>query len=150
VRASQERSPDKSSDHRRRGPRVVEGWTGLAELQKSRRFEVVLVDEAGSVNDVDAALVRTPKDPRWIARDGPSRILANVASGGSPFPVRPVQRARGGHSEFRTLLELNSQLHLVRPGKSDDQAVASLEDGTMVVVEHAGKPDRSGISSAPT
>src|SRR5205823_6788609 len=121
-----------SSDQRRRA-RGRRGLDVLAELQKSPTVDVVLVDEAG-VNDVDAALGRLAKE-RGGTLVTVDANLAKVASAVS-VPVRQVNELAAA---FRVPYAPGDELtlHLVRPGKEHDQAVAFLEDGTMVVVEHA-------------
>ena len=134
-----------SSDQRRRA-RGRRGLDVLAELQKSPTVEVVLVDEAG-VNDVDAALVRLAKD-RGGTLVTVDANLAKVASAVS-VPVRQVNELAAA---FRVPYAPGDELtlHLVRPGKEHDQAVAFLEDGTMVVVEHAGSRIGQDISAHVT
>jgi uncharacterized protein YacL len=118
----------------------------LAELQKSPTVEVVLVDEAG-VNDVDAALVRLAKD-RGGTLVTVDANLAKVASAVS-VPVRQVNELAAA---FRVPYAPGDELslHLVRPGKEHDQGVAFLDDGTMVVVEHAGNRIGQDISAHVT
>jgi len=134
-----------SSDDRRR-TRGRRGLDVLAELQAAPTVEVVLVDEAG-VNDVDAALVRLAKD-RGGTLVTVDANLAKVA-GAVSIPVRQVNELA---SAFRVPFAPGDELglHLVRAGKEHDQAVGYLEDGTMVVVEHAGAHIGKDVSARVT
>jgi uncharacterized protein YacL len=134
-----------SSDERRR-TRGRRGLDVLAELQRSPTVEVVLVDEAG-VNDVDAALVRLAKD-RGASLVTVDANLAKVATAVS-VPVRQVNELAAA---FRVPYTPGDELtlHLVKPGREHDQAVGFLDDGTMVVVEHARSHIGENISAQVT
>jgi uncharacterized protein YacL len=99
------------------------------------------------VNDVDAALVRLAKD-RGGTLVTVDANLAKVAIAVS-VPVRQVNELAAA---FRVPYAPGDELalHLVRPGKEHDQAVAFLDDGTMVVVEHAGSRIGQDISAQVT
>jgi uncharacterized protein YacL len=122
---------DASDPHRRaRGRR---GLDVLVELQKSPTVQFQLVEEAG-VLDVDAALVR-------LARERGAQLITvdhNLAKVAEALRV-PVAQINALASRFRVPYTAGDELsvRLVKEGREHGQAVAYLDDGTMVVVEKA-------------
>jgi uncharacterized protein YacL len=122
---------DASDPHRRaRGRR---GLDVLVELQKAPTVQFQLVEEAG-VLDVDAALVR-------LARERGAQLITvdhNLAKVAEALRV-PVAQINALASRFRVPYTAGDELsvRLVKEGREHGQAVAYLDDGTMVVVEKA-------------
>jgi uncharacterized protein YacL len=126
-----------SSDLRRR-VRGRRGLDVLAELQRSPTVEVSLVEEPGA-GDVDAALVRLARERGGVLVTVDVN-LAKVAEA-VRVPVRQVHAlAAALRPPFAPGDEM--QVHLVKVGRDHGQAVAYLDDGTMVVVE--GTADHVG------
>jgi uncharacterized protein YacL len=121
-----------SSDGRRRmlGRR---GMDLLAKLQRDPTVEVILVqDEA--MGDVDAGLVR-------MARDRGASVVtadANLAKVAEVLNV-PVRSINALADAMRTPFTAGEsiEVRLIREGRDHGQAIGYLDDGTMVVVEHA-------------
>lgn len=124
---------DSSDPHRRtRGRR---GLDMLVELQKAPTLQFQLVEEAG-VMDVDAALVR-------LARERGAQLITvdhNLAKVAEALRV-PVAQINALASRFRVPYTAGDELavRVVKEGREHGQAVAYLDDGTMVVVEQAAE-----------
>ena len=122
---------DSSDPHRRtRGRR---GLDMLVELQKAPTLQFQLVEELG-VMDVDAALVR-------LARERGAQLITvdhNLAKVAEALRV-PVAQINALASRFRVPYAAGDELavRVVKEGREHGQAVAYLDDGTMVVVEQA-------------
>ncbi len=122
---------DSSDPHRRtRGRR---GLDMLVELQKAPTLQFQLVEELG-VMDVDAALVR-------LARERGAQLITvdhNLAKVAEALRV-PVAQINALASRFRVPYTAGDELavRVVKEGREHGQAVAYLDDGTMVVVEQA-------------
>jgi uncharacterized protein YacL len=121
-----------SSDPHRRG-RGRRGLDVLVELQKAPTVQFQLIEEAG-VMDVDAALVR-------LARERGAQLITvdhNLAKVAEALRV-PVAQINALASRFRVPYTAGDELsvRLVKEGREHGQAVAYLDDGTMVVVEKA-------------
>jgi uncharacterized protein YacL len=122
---------DSSDPHRRsRGRR---GLDMLVELQKAPTVQFQLVEEAGVI-DVDAALVR-------LARERGAQLITvdhNMAKVAEALRV-PVTQINALASRFRVPYAAGDEIsvRLVKEGREHGQAVAYLDDGTMVVVEQA-------------
>jgi uncharacterized protein YacL len=122
---------DSSDPHRRsRGRR---GLDMLVELQKAPTVQFQLVEEAGVI-DVDAALVR-------LARECGAQLITvdhNMAKVAEALRV-PVTQINALASRFRVPYTAGDEIsvRLVKEGREHGQAVAYLDDGTMVVVEQA-------------
>ena len=122
---------DSSDPHRRaRGRR---GLDVLVELQKAPTVQFQLVEEPG-VTDVDAALVR-------LARERGAQLITvdhNLARIAEALRV-PIAQINALASRFRVPYTAGDELtvRLVKEGREHGQAVAYLDDGTMVVVEKA-------------
>ena len=124
---------DSSDPHRRtRGRR---GLDMLVELQKAPTLQFQLVEEAGVI-DVDAALVR-------LARERGAQLITvdhNLAKVAEALRV-PVAQINALASRFRVPYTAGDELEVrvVKEGREHGQAVAYLDDGTMVVVEKAAE-----------
>jgi uncharacterized protein YacL len=124
---------DSSDPHRRtRGRR---GLDMLVELQKAPTLQFQLVEEAGVI-DVDAALVR-------LARERGAQLITvdhNLAKVAEALRV-PVAQINALASRFRVPYTAGDELavRVVKEGREHGQAVAYLDDGTMVVVEKAAE-----------
>src|SRR5262245_57070582 len=124
---------DSSDPHRRtRGRR---GLDMLVELQKAPTVQFQLVEEQG-VLDVDAALVR-------LARERGAQLITvdhNLAKVAEALRV-PVAQINALASRFRVPYTAGDELsvRVVKEGREHGQAVAYLDDGTMVVVEKAAE-----------
>jgi uncharacterized protein YacL len=124
---------DSSDPHRRsRGRR---GLDVLVELQKAPTVQFQLVEEAGVI-DVDAALVR-------LARERGAQLVTvdhNMAKVAEALRV-PVAQINALASRFRVPYTAGDELsvRVVKEGREHGQAVAYLDDGTMVVVERAAE-----------
>jgi uncharacterized protein YacL len=124
---------DASDPHRRsRGRR---GLDMLVELQKAPTVQFQLVEEAGVI-DVDAALVR-------LARERGAQLITvdhNMAKVAEALRV-PVAQINALASRFRVPYTAGDELsvRVVKEGREHGQAVAYLDDGTMVVVEKAAE-----------
>jgi uncharacterized protein YacL len=124
---------DSSDDLRR-----AKGRRGLDVLEALRREQGVelltVPDEAMGVIDVDAKLVR-------MAIDRNCALLTfdtNLAKAASIAGVK-VMNLHGLALALRPLVVVGDEidLHLLKAGKEAGQAVGYLDDGTMVVTEHA-------------
>ena len=124
---------DASDPHRRtRGRR---GLDMLVELQKAPTVQLQLIEENG-VMDVDAALVR-------LARERGAQLITvdhNLAKVAEALRV-PVAQINALASRFRVPYTAGDELsvRVVKEGREHGQAVAYLDDGTMVVVERAAE-----------
>jgi uncharacterized protein YacL len=123
-----------SSDPRRR-TRGRRGLDVLVTLQKAPTVQIQLVEEAG-VLDVDAALVR-------LARERGAQLITvdhNMAKVAEALRV-PVAQINALASRFRIPYAAGDELsvRVVKEGREHGQAVAYLDDGTMVVVERAAE-----------
>jgi uncharacterized protein YacL len=123
-----------SSDPKRRS-RGRRGLDVLVELQKAPTVQFQLVDEAGVI-DVDAALVR-------LARERGAQLITvdhNMAKVAEALRV-PVAQINALASRFRVPYTAGDELsvRVVKEGREHGQAVAYLDDGTMVVVEQAAE-----------
>ena len=121
-----------SSDPGRR-TRGRRGLDVLVSLQKAPTVQFQLIEEAG-VTDVDAALVR-------LARERGASLVTvdhNLSKVAEALRV-PVSQINALASKFRVPYTAGDELsvRLVKEGREHDQAVGYLDDGTMVVVEHA-------------
>jgi uncharacterized protein YacL len=121
-----------SSDPSRR-TRGRRGLDVLVELQKAPTVQIQLVEEPG-VMDVDAALVR-------LARERGAQLITvdhNLARIAEALRV-PIAQINALASRFRVPYTAGDELtvRLVKEGREHGQAVAYLDDGTMVVVEKA-------------
>lgn len=121
-----------SSDPGRRA-RGRRGLDVLVELQKSPTVQFKLVEEAGVI-DVDAALIR-------LARESGASLITvdhNMAKVAEALRVK-VAQVNALASKFRIPYAAGDevQVRLVKEGREHDQGVGYLEDGTMVVIEHA-------------
>lgn len=123
-----------SSDPRRRA-RGRRGLEVLAHLKRDPTVEVILVEEE-AMGDVDAGLVRLARDRGGAVVTADSN-LAKVAEALS-VRVRSINALAAG---FRVPFLPGEELsvHLTRQGREHGQGVGHLDDGTMVVVEDAGK-----------
>lgn len=124
---------DSSDDLRRaRGRR---GLDVLSALRKEESVELeVIPDSATDVPEVDAKLVR-------MCLDRPAALLTfdtNLAKVAALAGVK-VLNMHALALSLRPPVVVGDELtvHLVKPGKEAGQAVAYLDDGTMVVVESA-------------
>ncbi len=124
---------DSSDDLRR-----AKGRRGLDVLESLRREHGVellpLPDEAMGVVDVDAKLIR-------MAIDRNCALLTfdtNLAKAAAIAGVK-VLNLHGLALALRPLVVVGDEvdLHLLKAGKEAGQAVGYLDDGTMVVTEHA-------------
>jgi uncharacterized protein YacL len=123
-----------SSDPQRR-TRGRRGLDVLVTLQKAPTVQIQLVEEAG-VLDVDAALVR-------LARERGAQLITvdhNLAKVAEALRV-PVAQINALASRFRVPYTAGDELsvRVVKEGREHGQAVAYLDDGTMVVVEKAAE-----------
>jgi uncharacterized protein YacL len=123
-----------SSDPSRR-TRGRRGLDVLVELQKAPTVQIQLVEEPG-VMDVDAALVR-------LARERGAELITvdhNLARVAEALRV-PVAQINALASRFRVPYTAGDELtvRVVKEGREHGQAVAYLDDGTMVVVEQAAE-----------
>jgi uncharacterized protein YacL len=123
-----------SSDHHRRS-RGRRGLDTLVELQKAPTVVFQLVEEAGVI-DVDAALVR-------LARERGAQLITvdhNMAKVAEALRV-PVAQINALASRFRVPYTAGDEIsvRVVKEGREHGQAVAYLDDGTMVVVEQAAE-----------
>ena len=118
--------------------RRAKGRRGLDVLESLRRehgVEMLTVpDEALGVPDVDAKLIR-------MAIDRNCALLTfdtNLAKAAAIAGVR-VLNLHGLALALRPLVVVGDEvdLHLLKAGKEQGQAVGYLDDGTMVVTEHA-------------
>jgi len=121
-----------SSDPGRR-TRGRRGLDILVELQKSPTVQFKLVEEAGVI-DVDAALIR-------LARESGASLITvdhNMAKVAEALRVK-VAQVNALASKFRIPYAAGDELQvrLVKEGREHDQGVGYLDDGTMVVIEHA-------------
>jgi len=121
-----------SSDPRRR-TRGRRGLDVLVELQKAPTVQFQLVEEVGVI-DVDAALVR-------LARERGASLITvdhNLAKVAEALRV-PVAQINALATKFRVPYTAGDEIsvRLVKEGREHAQAVAYLDDGTMVVVEQA-------------
>ncbi len=124
---------DSSDDLRR-----AKGRRGLDVLESLRRehgVELLTVpDEAMAVMDVDAKLVRMSIDRNCALLT----FDTNLAKAASIAGVK-VLNLHGLALALRPLVVVGDEvdLHLLKAGKEAGQAVGYLDDGTMVVTEHA-------------
>jgi uncharacterized protein YacL len=123
-----------SSDHHRRS-RGRRGLDMLVELQKAPTVQFQLVEEAGVI-DVDAALVR-------LARERGAQLITvdhNMSKVAEALRV-PVAQINALASRFRVPYTAGDEIsvRVVKEGREHGQAVAYLDDGTMVVVEQAAE-----------
>ena len=124
---------DSSDPHRRaRGRR---GLDVLVELQKAPTVQFQLVEEVGVI-DVYAALVR-------LARERGAQLITvdhNMSRVALALRV-PVAQINALASRFRVPYTAGDELsvRVVKEGREHGQAVAYLDDGTMVVVERAAE-----------
>jgi uncharacterized protein YacL len=107
----------------------------LVGLQKAPTVQFQLVDEAGVI-DVDAALVR-------LARERGAQLITvdhNMAKVAEALRV-PVAQINALASRFRVPYTAGDEIsvRVVKEGREHGQAVAYLDDGTMVVVEQAAE-----------
>lgn len=136
-----------ASDPRRRD----KGRRGLAVLDELRRLPGVTVqvigDEAPTVADVDAKLVRiaTSRAAALLTMD---TGLAKVAA----VSGVQVQNLHALSLALRPPVAIGdtTTLTLLRAGKETGQAVGYLDDGTMVVVEHAAEQIGSDVAVVVT
>lgn len=127
----------------------VRGRRGLDLLDELRRKCTVKVEQRPypDLKNVDAKLVRLAQDLR-------SPLLTN------DFNLQKVARLQNVRvlninalaKALKPVFVPGDELHIaiVRPGKESSQGVGFLEDGTMVVVEHARKHIGSEISCEVT
>jgi len=124
---------DSADEHRR-----AKGRRGLDVLEALRHEQGVDVqtipDEAISVTDVDAKLVRMSIDRNCALLTFDTNLAKAAAIAG----VR-VLNLHGLALALRPLVVVGDEvdLHLLKAGKEQGQAVGYLDDGTMVVTEHA-------------
>jgi len=124
---------DSSDDLRR-----AKGRRGLDVLESLRREHGVelltIPDEAMGVPDVDAKLVRMSIDRNCALLT----FDTNLAKAASIAGVK-VLNLHGLALALRPLVVVGDEvdLHLLKAGKEHGQAVGYLDDGTMVVTEHA-------------
>jgi uncharacterized protein YacL len=124
---------DSSDDLRR-----AKGRRGLDVLESLRREQGVelltVPDEAMGVPDVDAKLVRMSIDRNCALLT----FDTNLAKAASIAGVK-VLNLHGLALALRPLVVVGDEvdLHLLKAGKEAGQAVGYLDDGTMVVTEHA-------------
>jgi len=124
---------DSSDDLRR-----AKGRRGLDVLEALRREHGVellsIPDEAMGVTDVDAKLVRMSIDRNCALLT----FDTNLAKAASIAGVK-VLNLHGLALALRPLVVVGDEvdLHLLKAGKEHGQAVGYLDDGTMVVTEHA-------------
>jgi uncharacterized protein YacL len=123
-----------SSDPRRR-TRGRRGLDVLVALQKAPTVQFQLIEEAGVI-DVDAALVR-------LARERGAQLITvdhNMAKVAEALRV-PIAQINALASRFRVPYAAGDELsvRVVKEGREHGQAVAYLDDGTMVVVERAAE-----------
>jgi len=115
---------------RKRGRR---GLDILARLQRDPTVEVVLVEEE-AMGDVDAGLVRLARDRGGavVTADANLAMVARALS----VPVRSINDLAAG---LRAPVVAGEEIsvRLTREGRDHGQAVAHLDDGTLVVVERA-------------
>ena len=122
----------------------------LNDLQRSREIELTIHDTSGDTDlNVDARLVRTAKmlHARLLTND---TALCQVARLQQVPALNLADLARALRPTVAAGEEL--EINLVKEGRDDHQAVAYLQDGTMIVVNHArqhlGKAVRVVVSSA--
>ena len=115
---------------RRRGRR---GLDVVAKLQRDPTVEVVLVEEE-AMGDVDAGLVRLARDRGGavVTADANLSMVARALS----VQVRSINDLAAG-LRSPVLVGEEIPVKLTRDGREHGQAVAHLDDGTMVVVEGA-------------
>lgn len=124
---------DSSDDLRR-----AKGRRGLDVLESLRRehgVELLTVpDEAMGVPDVDAKLVRMSIDRNCALLTFDTNLAKAAAIAGVK-----VLNLHGLALALRPLVVVGDEvdLHLLKAGKEAGQAVGYLDDGTMVVTEHA-------------
>lgn len=119
---------------RNRGRR---GLDVLAKLQQNPRVEVVLYNYTGR----DENLIGVDQQLMEMAQDLSARVLTN------DFNLNKVAQLRGvaviNINDLANALKPavlpgeHMSVHLVKAGESPGQAVGYLDDGTMIVVEHA-------------
>ena len=118
--------------------RRAKGRRGLDVLESLRREHGVelltIPDEAMAVTDVDAKLVRMSIDRNCALLT----FDTNLAKAASIAGVK-VLNLHGLALALRPLVVVGDEvdLHLLKAGKEAGQAVGYLDDGTMVVTEHA-------------
>jgi uncharacterized protein YacL len=129
-----------SSDPRRR-VRGRRGLDVLAELQRAPTIDVSLVEEPGA-GEVDGALVRLARERGGVL----ITVDANLAKVADAVRV-PVRQINALAAAFRLPFAPGDEMsvHLVKEGRDHGQAVAYLDDGTMVVVEAAGEQIGSDV-----
>jgi len=132
---------------RERGRRGLEI---LNQLQNSREIELTIHDTAEDPDEpTDARLVRTAKllQARLLTND---TALCQVARLQQVAALNLADVARALRPTVAAGEEL--EIHLIKEGRDDHQAVGYLSDGTMIVVNHArpqlGKVVRVVVSSA--
>ncbi|MCA0329738.1 MAG: hypothetical protein LCI03_07515 [Actinobacteria bacterium] len=124
---------DSGDEHKR-----AKGRRGLDVLESLRHEQGVdlqtIPDEAMSVPDVDAKLVRMSIDRNCALLTFDTNLAKAAAIAG----VR-VLNLHGLALALRPLVVVGDEvdLHLLKAGKEQGQAVGYLDDGTMVVTEHA-------------
>ncbi len=118
--------------------RRAKGRRGLDVLESLRREHGVemltIPDDAMGVPDVDAKLIRMSIDRNCALLT----FDTNLAKAASIAGVR-VLNLHGLALALRPLVVVGDEvdLHLLKAGKEHGQAVGYLDDGTMVVTEHA-------------
>ena len=118
--------------------RRAKGRRGLDVLESLRRehgVELLTVpDEAMGVTDVDAKLVRMSIDRNCALLTFDTNLAKAAAIAGVK-----VLNLHGLALALRPLVVVGDEvdLHLLKAGKEAGQAVGYLDDGTMVVTEHA-------------
>jgi uncharacterized protein YacL len=135
---------DSSDDLRR-----AKGRRGLDVLESLRREHGVemltIPDEAMGVTDVDAKLVRMSIDRNCALLTFDTNLAKAAAIAGVK-----VLNLHSLALALRPLVVVGDEvdLHLLKAGKEQGQAVGYLDDGTMVVTEHAR--DRVGTDCRVT
>lgn len=109
----------------------------VRQLQSERDTTVVISDkDYEDINEVDAKLVR-------VAKEAPGYVLTNDYNLNKVADINGVKVLNINElaNAVKTVVIPGEEMHitLVKEGKENGQAVAYLEDGTMIVVEGAKK-----------
>lgn len=123
---------DSSDDLKRNKGR--RGLDIVAQLEEDYGPEIIILEEDYSdIKDVDSKLIQTAKDKKWkiITNDYNLNKLASVQGIGI-LNINDLANA----VKMVLLPGEEINVNLIKAGKEQGQAVAYLEDGTMIVVEN--------------
>lgn len=109
----------------------------VRQLQNERDVTVIISEkDYDDINEVDAKLVR-------IAKEDPGYVLTNDYNLNKVADINGVKVLNINElaNAVKTVVIPGEEIHitLVKEGKENGQAIAYLEDGTMIVVENAKK-----------